>query len=140
MYAKKMKYTDFNGNEREETFYFHLTEADLTKWNFEKPGGLEAHLNRIMEEQDPNKLIVLFDELISRSYGVKDLDGRGFVKTPEELAKFKSTQAYSDLYIQLATDANAAAEFVRKVIPKGLAQKLAAMEASGEISPIRPVQ
>ena len=117
MFKKTMTYTDYNGTERTEDFYFNLDQRDITKMELSTAGGLDTYIKRISAEQDLPKIIALFEELIDKSYGVKSDDGRYFVKDPEALLRFKSTQAYSDLYMELATDADKAAEFINGVTP-----------------------
>lgn len=46
------------------------------------------------------------------------MDGRKFEKTEEIFNEFKDTQAYSILFMELATDAKAATEFVNGIAPK----------------------
>ena len=88
MLKKTIKYTDYNGNQREEDFYFDLTEAELTRLNFTTEGGLEALLNQIIATQDMPQLYLQFEKIVQLSYGVKSLDGRYFDKTDEILHKF----------------------------------------------------
>ena len=59
----------------------------------------------------------LFKGLILKSYGVKSPDGRRFIKSEQRSEEFSQTEAYSDLFMELASDAEAAAEFVNKVTP-----------------------
>ena len=40
MYKKTIKYVDFNGVEREEDFYFHMTKAEAIKAEMSEKGGL----------------------------------------------------------------------------------------------------
>ena len=121
MIKKTVTYTDFNGNERTEDFYFHLTEQELTEWEYSVDGGLSGVLSRIVHSQDNKKLIEIFKDLLVRSYGVKTPDGRGFVKNKEVLDNFIYTQAFSDIYMELATNDKAASEFVNGIIPANLA-------------------
>lgn len=123
MIKKTVTYTDFDGNERTEDFYFHLTEQELTEWELSVDGGLSGVLTRIMRSTDSKTMIELFKELLIKSYGVKTPDGRGFIKNDEVLNNFIYTQAFSDIYMELATDDKAASEFVNGVIPASLAAK-----------------
>ena len=118
MYAWKHKYTDYNGNEREETFYFNLSKAEIVDLEWRTPGGIENYLKTIIETRNGQQLADTFKMLIEKSYGVKDLEGRKFIKTKEVLENFKFTEAYSDLYIELATDDKAAAAFINGIFPK----------------------
>lgn len=131
MYAKKIKFTDFNGNEREQTFYFNLTEAELTEMNLSKEGGLEAYVTRIVNANDVPQLSELFKTLILKSYGEKSDDGMRFMKKNGALAaEFAETEAYSELYMELATNTDAASEFINGLIPKKLADKATQIQKS----------
>lgn len=123
MIKKTVTFTDFDGNKRTEDFYFHLTEQELTEWELSVDGGLSGVLTRIVNSQDTKMLVGIFKDLLVKSYGVKTPDGRGFVKNEEVLNNFTCTQAFSDIYMELATDDKAAAEFVNGVMPAGLAEK-----------------
>jgi hypothetical protein len=118
MYSKTIKYQDYNGNTREETFYFNLSRSELIDLEWRTPGGLENYMKKIMSELDGQKLADMFKMLIQRSYGVKDLEGRRFIKNEQVLANFVETPAYDELFVQLATDDKAAAEFVNGIFPK----------------------
>ena len=123
MIKKTVTFTDFDGNKRTEDFYFHLTEQELTEWELSVDGGLSGVLTRIVNSQDTKTLIGIFKDILMKSYGVKTPDGRGFVKNKEVLNNFTCTQAFSDIYMELATDDKAAAEFINGVMPASLAEK-----------------
>ena len=110
-------FTDYDGNVRTEDFYFNLSKAEVMKMEMGETGGLEKLLRKIIAEQDNVKIMEYFDDIISRSYGVKSPDGREFVKSPELTKKFKETEAYSDLFMELCIDAKKAADFVNQVLP-----------------------
>ena len=112
------KYTDFNGVEREETFYFNLTKAELADWEFGVTGGLSKMVEKITATKDIPALAKLFKEALLKAYGVKSDDGRRFIKSEELSTAFSQTQAYSDLYMELAQDDKKAAEFINGIIPK----------------------
>ena len=118
MYAKTIKYTDYNGNQREETFYFNLSKAELIDLEWRTPGGLENYMKHIMSMMDGQALADTFKMLIEKSYGVKDPEGRRFIKNDELREGFAQTEAYSQLFMELATDAKAATDFVNGIIPK----------------------
>lgn len=120
MITKTITYTDFLDEERTETFRFNLSEAELMKWELSKEGTLTEHIKRIQETVDIPKLIDLYSELIDRSYGIMDPTGRKFVKTKESLEDFKATNAYSDLYMELATNQDKGAEFIAGVVSNKL--------------------
>ena len=123
MIKKTMTYTDFNGVERKEDFYFNLTKAEVLKMEMGVKGGLAEQIKRIVDTQDQPAIIEVFEDLIQKAYGVKTPDGRGFLKRKEDLEAFVSTQAYSDLYMELATDDKKAAEFINGIVPPDLNQE-----------------
>lgn len=129
MIKKTITYSDYNGVERTEDFYFNLTKHEITKMELGVKGGLAEMIQRIVAAQDTPAIIEVFEDLIKRSYGVKTPDGRGFVKKAEDLEAFMSTEAYSQLFMELATDADAASKFVNGVVPADMAKQLAAENA-----------
>lgn len=118
MLTMNRTFTDFNGNKRTEEFRFNLTKAEALDLECTVNGGLSELLKRLDSEQDRKELILIFKKVIDMSYGEKSLDGREFKKSAEILAKFKATNAYADIYFELATDADKASAFINGVIPK----------------------
>lgn len=116
MLTKKIKFEDWDGNPREETWYFNLSEAEITEWELSESGGLSKMIERISETQDVPALIALYKDLILRTVGKKDADGRRFRKSDEIRQEFMETGAYSSLYMELATEADAGAKFVNGLI------------------------
>lgn len=117
MLKKTITYTDYNLNERTEDFYFNLTQAEVTEMEVSVEGGLVEMINRIVAAQDGKQIIETFKDIILRSYGQKSADGRRFIKTQEIRDAFVQTEAYSKLFMELATDAKAASEFVNGIVP-----------------------
>ena len=120
MYKKTISYTDYNGVARTEDFYFHLSEAEILEWELSVNGGLSEYLNKIVNANDGPTLTKIFKELIFKCYGEKSDDGRRFIKSPELSEAFSQTEAYSKLYMELALNANAASEFINKVVPSNM--------------------
>ena len=118
MLKKTIKYTDYNGVDREEDFYFNLSKAEIMEMELTTVGGLEAMINRIVSTQDVPSLVKIFKDLIRKSYGEKTPDGKRFVKSEEITDAFTQTEAYSNLFMEFATSADAAAEFVNGIMPK----------------------
>lgn len=117
MFTDTRTYTDYDGNKRTEDFRFNLTKAEVLEMEMHQEGGMEQHINRVIAAQDSKELIKIFKAIIDKSYGVKSEDGKRFIKSPEILAEFKSTEAYSDIFMELATDDKKAIEFIEKVLP-----------------------
>ena len=127
MLKQTRTYTDYNGVSRTEDFYFNLTRAEVTEMELSVDGGLVEMINRIVAAKDGKQIIALFKDIVLRAYGEKSPDGRRFIKTQEIQDAFAQTEAYSDLFMELATDAQKAAAFVNGIIP---AQKSVASDAS----------
>lgn len=134
MIAKTMTYKDFNNVERTETFYFNLTPAEAIEMEVMESGGLGVYIDRIIQEQDAKKIIEIFKDLILRSYGVKSNDGKHFLKDEKLRTAFASTNAYSDLFMQLATNAEMASAFVNGIVPQMTEEEIARF--SGKKEPV----
>lgn len=118
MLTKKITYTDYNGEERTETFYFNISKAELTKLQFMHPGGYSEYLERIIESKDIAQLMQAFDDLVDLSYGEKSEDGKRFIKSKELTKAFKETEAYSEMFTELLTNDEAAQAFASGILPR----------------------
>lgn len=118
MYVKTIKYTDYNGVDREEEFCFNLSKAELIKLANSVPGGLATYLERIAKEKDDVEMSKTFYELLEMSVGVKSDDGKRFIKNNEIRDSFMQSEAYSELLMEFLHSDEAAAEFMNRVIPK----------------------
>lgn len=125
-------YKDYDGNERNEDFYFFLSKAELTEMKFSKEGGFENYIQKIIQEKNQAKMIETMKELVRKAYGEKSLDGRTFVKNEEVLNRFVQTEAYSDLFMELATNDEFAAKFVNGIMPTDLAEAVAKQNAGSK--------
>lgn len=123
MLKKTITYTDYNGTERTEDFYFNLTKAEIMQMEMGTTGGLAEKIKRVVDAQDAPAIMDIFKDLILRAYGEKSADGKRFVKTKELRDEFEQTEAYSQLFMELATDADAATKFVNGIVPAGLEQQ-----------------
>lgn len=127
MLKKTIKYEDYNGTEREEDFYFNLTKAELMEMEMSTTGGLAEMIQNIVKAQDAPAIIKVFKDLVLKAYGEKSADGKRFMKVNEAgvplSIAFSQTEAYSKLFMELATDAEAAANFVNGIVPKDIEQK-----------------
>ena len=117
MIKKTIKYNDYNGNERVEDFYFNLSQAEAMEMELGTTGGLTEMVRRVVAAQDTPSIVKIFKEMIMAAYGEKSPDGKRFVKSDELSTAFAQTEAYSNLFMELATDANAAAAFVNGITP-----------------------
>ena len=117
MLKKTITYKDYDGNERTENFWFNLSKAECMEMELSTNGGMQKMIEKIISEKDQTKIVKIFKDIILKSYGEKSPDGKHFYKSPEISAGFASTEAYSELFMELATNADAAAAFMNAVLP-----------------------
>lgn len=122
MLAKTIKYTDYDGVEREEKFYFNFNRAELVEMELKEEGGLAKMIDKIVAEKDTPRVIELFKILILDAYGEKSPDGKRFIKSKELSEAFSQTEAYVEMFMELGTDANAGAAFINGVLPSNLVE------------------
>ena len=125
MLKKKVTYTDYNGVERTEDFYFNLSKAELMEMELTTTGGLAEMIQKIVSAQDGPAIVKIFKDLVLKAYGEKSPDGKRFVKSQELTDAFTQTEAYSQIFMELATDADAATAFINGIIPADMAAVVA---------------
>lgn len=130
MVKKTITYVDYNDNERTEDFYFNLSKAELMEMELSISGGLTEKIQSIIAAQDAPAIIKIFKELILKAYGQKSPDGKRFIKSQEIQDEFSQTEAYSQLFMLLATDEKEAADFVNGIIPQDLPKETPATIAA----------
>lgn len=118
MYKKTIKYTDYNGQEREEDFYFNLNKVELSDMDFSRVGGFKQFVDTIVMEKDVARIMELFKEIILKAYGKKSADGKRFIKSEELREEFQQTEAFVELYMELIQDPDAASDFINRIMPK----------------------
>lgn len=123
MFKKTIKYTDYNDVERTEDFYFNLSRAELTKLELSYQSGYAEMMRRAIDANNGPEIMSMFDRIIRMAYGEKSEDGRRFVKSEDISEAFAQTPAYDSLFMELCTDAKAAADFVNNVIPADLREQ-----------------
>ena len=132
MLKKTITYEDYNGVSRTEDFYFNLSKAEIMEMEMGTTGGFGAMVNKIIAAKDLPTLIHLFKDLLLKSYGEKSPDGKRFIKSPELSEAFSQTEAYSQLFMELAMDDKKGAEFVNGIVPVDLAKEAAALEQANK--------
>lgn len=130
MIKKTVTFTDYNGVERTEDFYFNLSKAEVMEMEMSTTGGLAETIQKIVAAQDAPAIIKIFKDLVLKAYGEKSPDGRRFMKIATDGHRlsddFAQTEAYSQIFMELATDADAAAKFVNGIVPADMAQQASA--------------
>ncbi len=139
MLPKTITYTDYNGVERTETFYFNLSKSELTRWSMSVEGGLHERLQRIIDAKDNVAVMKEFDNIIAKSYGVKSDDGRRFEKSKQITEEFMQTPAYDQLYMELITGGtDVMSAFINGIVPMDLVKEADA-EHKAALSVVNPV-
>lgn len=125
MLKKTITYTDYNGVERTEDKYFNLSKAEIMEMEMSTAGGFAEMVQGIVKAQDAPAIMKIFKDIILKSYGEKSPDGKRFIKSKELSDEFSQTEAYSVLFMELCTDAEASAAFINGIIPADVAEKAA---------------
>ena len=120
MLKKTVTYVDYNGVERTEDFYFNLSKAEVTEMELSVEGGFSKMVEEIVKSNDNVRIIELFKQMVLKAYGEKSADGKRFVKSKEIAEAFSQTEAYSEIFMELALDEKAAAAFVNGIMPANL--------------------
>ena len=120
MLKKTVTYIDYNGVERTEDFYFNLSKAEVAEMELSVEGGFSKMLEEIVASKDNVRIVSLFKQMVLKAYGEKSADGRRFVKSEEISQAFAQTEAYSEIFMELALNADAAAAFVNGIMPANL--------------------
>lgn len=124
MLKKTIKYTDYNGVERNEDFYFNLTKAEIMEMQMGTTGGFADYIAALVKTQNMPEIVRIFKDIVLKAYGEKSQDGKRFIKTDDNghsLAKaFSETEAFSILYMELATDSKEAAKFINGIVPQDM--------------------
>ena len=120
MLKKTVTYVDYNGVERTEDFYFNLSKAEVAEMELSVQGGFSKMLEEIVASKDNVQIVNLFKQIVLKSYGEKSQDGRRFIKSDEIAQAFAQTEAYSEIFMELALDEKKAADFVNGIMPANL--------------------
>ena len=124
MLKQTRTYTDYNGVQRTEDFYFNLSKAEIMEMELSTTGGMQQMVNKIIAAQDTPELVKIFKVLLLKSYGEKSADGKRFIKSRELSDAFEQTEAYSDLFMELATDSDKASAFINGITPKEISKEV----------------
>jgi hypothetical protein len=123
MFKHTVEYTDFNGTERKEDFYFHLSLPELTRLEAEIGRPLDEHIKALTANQNMKDLLDFLEKMVLSSYGQKTSDGKSFMKTKALRDEFEYSTAYAEIFEQLLTDQNLARKFGEGVADKSKSRK-----------------
>lgn len=128
MLKKTIPFTDFDGVQQTEVWYFHMSKAEIVEFQLEfggvEEGGLQKRIQEVIQTKDPKVIMGLFKDMIGRSVGKRSADGKRFMKSEELTKEFMQTEAYSAFFMDLVTNAQSGAEFIRGIVPGDMADKV----------------
>ena len=122
MLTKAITYTDFNGNKKTKNFYFNLTKTELAKMELTNKAGMEETIKQMINEDDREKIIALFEGIVLGAVGEKSADGERFEKSDEIRAAFQQHPAYDILFMELISSSKAMSDFINAVIPADVSE------------------
>lgn len=129
MLKRNITYTDFDGNEVTETFYFNISKPELIEMEVDVDGGMAKMLERIIAANSSKEIIQTFKKIILASYGVRSEDGKRFIKNEQLREEFSQMAAYHQLFLDLSMNSEAAADFIKGVIPQDMVGAIEEAEA-----------
>lgn len=129
MLKKDITYTTFDDEQVTETYYFHLAKNEIVGLEARFDGGLQGLIRRIGLTKDMQMVLQEMERIVLLTVGEKSADGRHFMKTDEIRDRFKSSPAYDELFMELLTTENAAADFITGALPKELQENVKAQAA-----------
>lgn len=129
MNSKTVTYKDWNGKDRTETFYFHFSQAELMEMEISQEGGFSERVKKIAAANNLPDMLKIWKNFVLDAYGVKSEDGRRFMKNDEIRQSFVECPAYSIIFMELATNTEAASNFINTVVPADMAAQVAALQA-----------
>lgn len=117
MFSDKITYEDFNGNTETQEVFFNISKMEALDLEAEYPGGYAQHLQNVVDSEDVQEILKVFKEIVKKAYGVKSEDGKRFIKSDEEFAKFESSPAYDEFMMKLMGEENYSVDFILGAMP-----------------------
>lgn len=126
MLKKTITYTDWNGEDRTEDFYFNLTRVEIVELEYDVEAGtnLTDLLDTLIKSKDYGKIMSTIKKIILTAYGEKSSDGKRFMKNDDIRRSFEENPAFDELYMSLITDSKKAAEFISGIMPSSVRDNL----------------
>ena len=126
MLRRPVNHRDYDGNPTTTICYFHLNKFEWLELETYTKGGLIQNLESAIETNNAKKTIDLLKKIILRAYGEKNSETGAFEKDDDRAIRFSKTEAFSELFYELAYDETKSKEFFLGLIPPELRDKAAA--------------
>lgn len=128
MITREITYTDYNGDEQTEKYYFDLTIPEMLELSFSSAGDIQSTLERLSNSRKVGEIFNIIQTLIFKSVGVKSDDGKRFVKNEEVLNDFKQSRGYEAFLMKMMQDTKYASKFIEQLIPQDRIRQIAGVE------------
>lgn len=133
MLKKPITFTDFDGNTVVKDFYFNITKAELAIAELESDGTWSQTLQKISESNKGSVVMPEFKKILKWTYGERN--GDSFDKSDAAYARFENSEPWSELIMELLSDATSAADFINAVLPADIAAKNREAQATNGFRP-----
>ena len=120
MIKQHIKFYDIiEDKEVEKDFYFHLNKAEIIRI-LSRAGEVdwETYVRNILESNDPDKILNLFESIIHDAVGQRTTEGL-FVKTKDFRDAFIASEAYGELFVKFLSEEAFAQKFWQSIIAEG---------------------
>lgn len=134
MLKKNITYTNYEETLETKTFYFNLSKFEWLELEAYTKGGLIKNLKHSLETDNLKKTIDLLKKIILRAYGERDIETGEFIKSDDLAVKFSRTEAFSELFYELAYDEAKSKDFFTRLIPPELRDRAQEEQAKNNIS------
>ena len=133
MYKITKKYEDFRGNDREESFYFNITESEMADMIKNDPSFRPDYLVYLTKEPSGFAMMDVIRKLIVLSYGEPSEDGRHFRKDDQITKDFIQSKAYEEILNDFfdGEHETMVKDFVLNVFPKKYKDGIAKQMTNG---------
>lgn len=151
MIKRTIKCKDFDGKDRIEDAWFHLTKSEMIEFALDLPERVSDTVSEDAKNMDINTAALkisdmlgkkgvhnFIKDLILKSYGVRKDDGRRFAKVDDNgrplWIEFSQTMAFETLMEEFRNNDIEAAKFVQALIPGDVADKMPNVTAMANAS------
>lgn len=117
MFKKPVTFTNYDGEKEQVNLYFHLNKFEWLELEAYTKGGLIQNLSSAVDTNNAKKTIDILKKIILRAYGEKDPETGAFVKDDDLAIRFSKTEAFSELFYELAYNEEKSKEFFMGLIP-----------------------
>jgi hypothetical protein len=118
MLCKTITFSDYDGVQHTEDFWFNLSKPELAELMLATDGNgdLRIYLQEIAASNDPSKILKEFRKIVGMSVGQRE-GSRRFIKSDDITGSFLESPAYEELFMELLQNPDQFVEFIKGMIP-----------------------